>query len=206
MSKQKNTDSQTSELLVNRYRETKAPPGFATRVMAHVAQDKNQHSSLLPGLLIKDKNQRWSLLPGLAITASVTLVAIVSIVVFNTHENTSSELQIATQKQSVQQVASAPESIPVQQKSTEQDSVSSAKKTPETVVAKATHSSATHEKAKITKEEHDLFFQATDESDTTSLAVLTDISDWLTDQKDVATPDISDLPDLDEIDNLFSTT
>jgi cytoskeletal protein RodZ len=192
------TDMEKPELqsLVNRYQQTSAPPGFTNRVMAHIEDDKKH---------------RLPRIPVFAYAASVGAIILVSVVIVYSTKDEQPEPQIA--RQETQQLTEPVQNkVPVEVASLPERPVAETKKPePSSMVAKADKPVTTTKPASavtisISKQEVEQFFQSETESDSTSLAVLTDISDWLADQNEVSLPDISDLPDLNDIDKLFDTT
>lgn len=207
MSDENNQNKPSIESLVDQYQQTKAPLGFTNRVMANI-EDDNKHS--LPGIAGITYAASTGI-PRIAYAASIGIIALVSFVVINSmNEKPQNPEQLSVQQDQPQvekpmqskelpQVAKLPES-PAAQPEKPEPAPMVARVNPPVTEKKSTPA------VSISKEEHELFFQPVAETDTANLAVLTEISDWLADQKEIAVPDISDIPDLDEIESLFNTT
>jgi len=205
MSNKENVKQPKLEALVNHYQDTKAPLGFAERVMAHMEEGTTPQTDSPPvrtfvtSVLLASQNHKF------VYAASIGIVLLSSIIIVNTISNKEPNLQIAKQEEPVQtttaqqQIQPAPEQV-------EQKQPVQPEKHKSTMVAAVSKSAEEQSRIKITREERELFFQTSNDTDSTSLAVLTDVSDWLVEQKELTVPDISDLPDLNEIDNLFDTT
>jgi len=184
------------ESLVDQYQQTKAPLGFSSRVMANIEAEKKQR---LPAF------------PRFAYAASVGVIALVSFVVINSIGTNpqAPEQQIAQQDQENVKKQLQSEELPRVAELPQGSQAEPEKQQKNTVVAKVDAPVPAKQKSStvsISKEERDLFFQPVAETDSASLAELADISNWLADQKDITPPDISDLPDLNEIDSIFDIT
>lgn len=197
---EQNSKPRLDELL-NQYRETKAPPGFAQRVTANL--EKPAH--------------RQVHIPRFAVAASVGAIAIVSLVLVQSVKesdpaNQANSPLLASGKQAqtetpkrendnIQLAEIEPAIGQVQQKTEKSEEPSSTKQpvVTETIVASTVE-------VQLSQEEIDKFYSKEHETDESSLAVLTDISDWLVTQPDTAAPDITDLPDISDLDSLFETT
>ena len=207
MSDENNQNKSGLESLVDQYQQTKAPLGFTNRVMANIEDDRKRRLPGIAGIAYATSTG----IPRFALAASIGIITLVSFVVINSmNEKPQDPEQLIAQQDQPQvekpvqskelpQVANLPVS-PAAQPEIPKPAPMVAQTNPPVIEKKSTSA------VSISKEEHELFFQPVTETDTANLAVLTEISDWLSDQKEIAVPDISDIPDLDEIDNLFNTT
>ncbi|WP_455375035.1 hypothetical protein [Kaarinaea lacus] len=207
MSDEKNQNKTGLESLVDQYQQTKAPLGFTNRVMANIEDDKKHRLPGIAGIAYAVSTS----IPRFAFAASIGIIALVSFVVINSMNEKPQDPEQLIAQQDQPQVEKPVQSkeLPQVAKLPESPAAQPEKPKPAPMVARV-NPTVTEKKStpavSISKEEHELFFQPVTETDTANLAVLTEISDWLADQKEITVPDISDIPDLDEIDGLFNTT
>lgn len=181
--------------LVTEYQKTSAPPGFADRISTHIRDD--------------GKHQPWDF-PKFAYATSFFAAVLVSIFIVQSVENQEPEAEIARQDKTVPQQILAPRK---EQKSLQNKQPTLVAKTDEKTVTPsvvepkiAQQQNTTVVANSVTKEEIDLFFNTSIAAENSNLAILTDISDWLIEQEEISSPDIADLPDLNEIESIFETT
>lgn len=205
MSNEDNVKAPELETLVNHYQDTMAPLGFAERVMAHANEGKTRLPETTPfrtfvtSFMVVSRNHKF------VYAASISLVVLSAIFIVNSISDTKPDLQIAKKEKPLQITPAQPQVQPATEQTKQKPTVQPEKQE-STMVATVSKSVESQTRVKISREERELFFQASNDTDSTSLAVLTDVSDWLVEQKELSAPDISDLPDLNEIDNLFDTT
>ena len=205
MTNKENSKQSNLETLVSHYQDTRAPLGFAERVMAHVDEGKTPGTETSPvrtfvtSVLVASQNHKF------AYAASIGIVVLSSIIIVNSISNKKPDLQIAKQEKPMQTTTAQQQIQPVPEQ-VEQKQPVQPEKHESTMVATISKPVEPQTRVTITRKEQELFFQTSSDTDSTSLAVLTDVSDWLVEQKELTVPDISDLPDLNEIDNMFDTT
>jgi hypothetical protein len=209
MTKDKHTDKNPKlDILVKRYQETKAPLGFVDRVAAHIEDERTQHSAFSWVSSSWIENITSLVAPKVLYAASFGIVVLISVLIVPSIMEIEPELQIAQHDNPEPQ--STPRKEDAQDNSSHNEKVQIAATNTTNSTDNPVTGSTTVIK-NVSKEEIERFFaqpksQTGEESYTASLAVLTDISEWLTDENGEVAPDIGDLPDLNDIDAIFDTT
>lgn len=192
------------------YQETRAPLGFAQRVTANLEPQKHPARTKIVEVL----SQAWSF-HKLAVVSSFVAVVIISFSIMKSLTNEQSELEIAKleKPEMVPETRKTmPESQPekiienTQIENTEIANTQIANTSAKTESPVREIKSETTAVASISEEEKKRFFSTSQPTDDSSLAVLTDIAEWLNQEQEVVVPDITDLPDISDIDMSFETT
>lgn len=198
MNNDKQETKPTLENLVARYQETQAPLGFAERVQAEY-ENRYRRPALSS--------------PVFAYAASFGVAVLIAALAINfqSKERDESEKQAATQiaKLDNNQDDGATINHSRQQEpqnNTESVTMTNAIKSSATPDSTKTIKKSVTVKIIITELEKEQFLEVDSNTDTATLASLSDISSWITDQKEISVPDIGDLPDLSELDSLFDAT
>jgi len=209
--------------MVGRYQETQAPPGFAERVAAHVRDDASEQRKVMPSRIFASPSGKDEAiahgrmaLPWI-FAASFVVVIISAVVVMNVAFKPETESQLVQQdKTNSENIVAKSTQAPVKDSAAERSTVDNPPVTQYTPAAKAKVTQpppAAKQAQQATQlanaEDHpDInpnWDQPVDENDFTSVAVLWEASDWLTEEA-VVMPDFSEMPALSEIDALFEKT
>lgn len=208
--------------LVNGYQDTHAPPGFAERVAAHVRDEAAERRKFIPSRIFTSSSGKdevfvhgrmafpWIL------AASFAVVIISAVVVMSVAFKPEAEPQLVQQdKTKSENTVAKSTQTPLKDSAVERVTVDNPPVTQDAPVAKAKVIETpavkqTQDETQIAKvvDEPGIdsnWDQSADDNDFTSVAVLWEVSDWLTEEA-VVTPDFSDMPALGEIDALFEQT
>lgn len=185
--------------LVNSYRDNKAPPGFAQRVTANLEPQKPN----VPGSVIAILSHTWGF-HKIAVVASFAAVIFASFAIMQSVPKKQDELEIAKLKKSELSTKTQTDQSEIHKPSVENTQIAELQTETDTTTQEDKSERVTI--ARISAEEKKRFFSASRETDDSSLAVMTDVAEWLHEEQEVAIPDITDLPDISDIDILFETT
>jgi len=231
MNEDKDADKISSlKALVDQYQDTQAPPGFAERVAANARDTETGHRKLLPLRIFSSPSGKdatnafgWAA-SAWVIAASFAVVMVSAVLVLNVKDHSGDDLQLANQKKSssentlaqnnrVQNATPPVKDSPVQSGLGNSSVAEQGTAKQDTAVAKVTEPPVPAQKqqstpiAKVVDKQtiNPKWDQPVDDSDFTSVAVLWEASDWLTEEA-VVSPDFSEMPALSEIDALFDKT
>ncbi|WP_455220505.1 hypothetical protein [Kaarinaea lacus] len=221
MNEDKDVDKIPSlKALVDQYQDTQAPPGFAERVAAH-ARDKAagrwkpMPSRIFAGSSDKDEatTHGWMASPWV-IAASFAVVVVSAVLVINVADKPETESQLVQQERAPSEGTVAKiTTTPIKNTADERGNEHKAPVSQDAPVAKVTEPPAEKPAQQVTQlakveQEQSInpnWDQPVDDNDFTSVAVLWEVSDWLTEET-LATPDLTDMPALSDIDALFEKT
>jgi hypothetical protein len=214
--KQDRHESTSLNSLARRYRDTKAPLGFAERVAAHARDETVRRKAVIT--------------PAWLYAASFAVVAVCSVLVVNIVLESEPELQLArqdkiqtdyrmqdnvVQQNATHEKTTTPiEEVPEKQQQTVDQQLAQEKQATtvtEPLVAKREKQEKPAQqvtqvaRAVVDPEIDPNWDKVLDDSDFASVTVLWDVADWL-DEGKVASPDFSDMPALGDIDALFEAT
>jgi hypothetical protein len=192
-------DIPSLKALVERYQETQAPAGFAGRIAARTRVEASPRGRLASS---------W------VVAASFAVVVITTVVVMKMAFKAEPEIQLAQQDKPTPE--NTVETIPATSNKDSvvalegEDTVPIKQDAPVAKVTEPVAVKQAQQKSQLANAEDQTDINPNwdgpvDENDVTSVAVLWEASDWLTEET-VVMPDFSEMPALSEIDALFEKT
>lgn len=191
MSDHKQTEQKPDlKALVDRYQKTHAPPGFAERVAAHVRTETESHSPLAG---------HW------VYAASITFVLVLAVSLVTVLFEEDPATQLAGTPSPVQEASPARQTTPEpEQKKSIVNTEAGQQDSPP--VGKSAEQETQMAHVTETVKEESLEEKPIDDGSFANVAVLSEITDLLESDTALATPELTDMPALSEIEELFDTT